>query len=185
MTQPKITTDLILQAVAFAARAHHGQMRKDDKTPYVSHPMRVCLVVREVFGFDDPRMLLAAILHDTVEDTRTDFDDIEAIFGSEVAHWVSLLSKDKRLPENEREQAYCDGLESAPWQVRACKLADMYDNMTDMDMLPRSRWPHTLGRLKMYLNCLQTNPAAELQKPLSLVAALLEARSREAEKAKG
>jgi guanosine-3',5'-bis(diphosphate) 3'-pyrophosphohydrolase len=176
MTQ--ITHQHLLQAVALAARAHHGQMRKDDKTPYISHPFRVCLVVRDIFGFSDLRMLLAAVLHDTIEDTRIDFDDLEAQFGSEVAQWVGLLSKDKRLPEEQRELAYCQSLAQAPWQVRACKLGDMYDNMTDMDMLPRSSWPHTLRRLRMYLNCLQTHHAAELQRPLSLVSALLEEREK-------
>jgi guanosine-3',5'-bis(diphosphate) 3'-pyrophosphohydrolase len=178
MTQPVITNQHLLQAVALAARAHDGQLRKDDITPYISHPFRVCLVVREVFGFGDPRMLLAAILHDTIEDTRTDYDDLAAQFGSEIAHWVSLLSKDKRLPETERERAYCQGLVNAPWQVRACKLADMYDNMTDMESLPRARWPHVLGRMRMYLNCVQTHHAAELEKPLSLVAALLQDREK-------
>lgn len=179
MIQPVVTHQLLLQAVAFAARAHHGQMRKDEKTPYVSHPLRVCLIVREIFGFSDLRMLLAAVLHDTIEDTTTDFDDVEAQFGTEVARWVSLLSKDKRLPETEREHAYCQGLVQAPWQVRACKLADMYDNLTDLEMLPRGRWPHTLRRLQMYLNCVQTHRAAELERPLSLVSALLEAREKE------
>ena len=47
-------------------------MRKDRATPYVSHVFRVCLVVRDVFGFDDSRMLITALLHDTIEDTTTD-----------------------------------------------------------------------------------------------------------------
>ena len=103
----------LLQAVALAARAHDGQLRKDGLTPYVSHPFRVCLVVREVFGFSDPRMLLAAILHDTIEDTTTDFDDLEAKFGPEIAEWVGKLSKDKRLPEAERERPI-----AWPWSNR-------------------------------------------------------------------
>jgi guanosine-3',5'-bis(diphosphate) 3'-pyrophosphohydrolase len=165
----------LLQAVALCARAHHGQMRKDQKTPYASHPFRVCLIVREIFGFSDPRMLLAAVLHDTIEDTTTDFDDLEAKFGREVATWVSLLSKDKRLPEAEREEAYCRGLEQAPWQVKACKLADMFDNLMDMDMLPAERRPHTLGRMRMYLGRLETK-TPELQKPWNLVRQLLQDR---------
>ena len=51
------TVRLVLDAVAFAARAHHGQLRKDGKTPYASHPFRVCLIVRDIFGVDDPRVL--------------------------------------------------------------------------------------------------------------------------------
>ena len=55
---------LVLEAASFAARAHHGQMRKDNATPYVSHVFRVCLVVRDVFGFHDAATLTAALLHD-------------------------------------------------------------------------------------------------------------------------
>ena len=67
------SNDIVFEAAAFAARAHHHQVRKDGRTPYFSHPVRVCLVVRQVFGFDDPRILAAALLHDTLEDTTTDF----------------------------------------------------------------------------------------------------------------
>src|SRR5947209_19594679 len=95
----KNTFGPLLQAAAFAARTHKGQTRKDGKTPYVSHVFRVCLVLRDIFGFDDRHMLLTALLHDTVEDTKTDFDDLEEQFGNEVARWVGYLTKDKRLPE--------------------------------------------------------------------------------------
>src|SRR5207249_11061268 len=91
----------LLEAVAFAARAHDGQTRKDGRTPYVSHVFRVCLILRHVFGLDDSQALTAAALHDTVEDTTTDFDDVEESFGRDVAEWVAALSKDKRLPEPE------------------------------------------------------------------------------------
>src|SRR6266481_8104671 len=96
-----ITFRHVLDAVAFAARAHQGQLRKDKQTPYVSHVFRVCLILRDLFGFDDPRMLCAALLHDTVEDTTTDFDDLTEKLSPEVAHWVALLTKDKRLPDGE------------------------------------------------------------------------------------
>src|SRR5437660_12911865 len=92
----------LLRAVAFAARAHRGQLRKDGRTPYVSHVFRACLTTRHVFGVDDPAVLTAAVLHDAVEDTTTDFDDLAEEFGPEVAGWVALLSKDKRLPEPRR-----------------------------------------------------------------------------------
>src|SRR5437764_12419113 len=114
----------LLEAASFAARAHHGQLRKDKVTPYASHAFRVCLVVRDLFGFDDPRMLMTALLHDTIEDTTTDFDDLAERYGAEVAAWVAILTKDKRLQEDERERAYLEQLKKAPWQVQVCKLAD-------------------------------------------------------------
>src|SRR5437867_11843556 len=96
----------LLDAVAFAARAHQGQLRKDGRTPYASHVFRVCLILRHVFDIDDPKVLTAAVLHDTLEDTTTDYDDLAEQFGNEVADRVAALSKDKRLPDPEREHAY-------------------------------------------------------------------------------
>ena len=96
------TYGTLLEAVSFAARAHDGQLRKDNRTPYVAHVFRVSLVVRHVFGLDDERALMAALLHDTIEDTRTDCDDLLQFLGGvghPVADWVVALSKDKRREE--------------------------------------------------------------------------------------
>src|SRR5437588_3817791 len=89
----------LLEAIAFAARAHRPQLRKDGQTPYVSHVFRVCLVARHLFGVEASEVLTAAVLHDTIEDTTTDRDDLAEQFGETVAGWVALLSKDKRLPD--------------------------------------------------------------------------------------
>ena len=78
------------------------------------------------------------------------------------------MTKDKRLPEAEREAAYVRGLQSAPWQVKVCKLADVYDNLLDMAGLPTERRPHTLQRVKQYLDGLSAAPPAELQRALEL-----------------
>ena len=75
----------LMDAVAFAARAHRHQLRKDQRTPYVSHPFRVCLTLQLVFGIDDADVLTAAVLHDTIEDTTTDVDDLAEQFGLEIA----------------------------------------------------------------------------------------------------
>jgi len=112
-------------------------------------------------------------LHDTIEDTTTDFDDIEERFGKEVAEWVACLTKDKSLPEKEREAAYIAKLQAAPWQVRACKLADMYDNLMDMGVLPAERRGHTLGRMQQYFTALKNNEEPKLERPLSLVEQLV------------
>jgi len=88
----------LLEAIAFAARAHQGQLRKDGQTPYVSHVFRVVFILRHVFGIDDPGVLTAAVLHDTIEDTTTDFDDIEKQFGQDVASWVGFANGPDVLP---------------------------------------------------------------------------------------
>jgi guanosine-3',5'-bis(diphosphate) 3'-pyrophosphohydrolase len=164
----------LLDAVAFAARAHHSQLRKDRATPYVSHVFRVCLVVRDLFGFDDPRMLITALLHDTIEDTTTDFDDIEARYGAEIAAWVAHLTKDKRLAEQERERVYLERIKQAPWQVQVCKLADIFDNLMDMPNLPADRYAHALKGAEQYFAELRHLTAPEAQKPIALVAQLIE-----------
>lgn len=119
------------QAASFAARAHRHQTRKDDSTPYFAHPVRVALTVRDVFGCDDPACLAAALLHDTIEDTTTDYDDLEERFGREVAEVVGAVTKNAALPEAQREKAYDEGLAAADWRARLIKLADVYDNFCD------------------------------------------------------
>ena len=163
----------LLEAIAFAARAHQGKLRKDGATPYVSHVFRVCLVLRHVFGIDDRQALMAAALHDTVEDTDTDFDELKEEFGDEVAGWVAALSKDKRLPEEQREQAYAEALVRAPWQVKACKLADVYDNVTDsVHTEPRQR-AHVLKRAHYYVDALKPDLPEPARRPWEIVVELL------------
>jgi (p)ppGpp synthase/HD superfamily hydrolase len=167
MTEPAADFELVQRAVAFAARAHRHQSRKDSVTPYVSHVFRVCLTVRHIFEVGDPRVLAAAVLHDTVEDTTTDYDDLKEQFGADVAAWVSLLSKDKRLEDDTREAAYRATLAAAPWQVQVCKLADVYDNLADsVDTPQRDR---TLRRSREYLAALKPNLKPEARGPFDIV----------------
>lgn len=164
----------LLDAIAFASRVHQGQFRKDRQTPYASHVFRVCLIVRDLFGVSDARILTAAVLHDTLEDTTTDYDDLEKRYGREVAGWVSLLSKDKRLPEKRREKAYCEGLKAATWQVKVCKLADILDNMVDTANLPPERHARVLKNARRYLEALKANLQEEAHRPWVLVSQVLD-----------
>lgn len=126
---------LVMQAISFAARSHQGQSRKDQVTPYVAHPMRVLFVLANIFNVRDPEVLAAAVLHDTIEDTTTDFDELAKHFGERVARYVALLSKDSRLPEHDRERSYLAALAQAPVEVKLCKLGDAYDNLLDAEGL--------------------------------------------------
>jgi guanosine-3',5'-bis(diphosphate) 3'-pyrophosphohydrolase len=161
--------DIVFAAAAFAARAHRHQLRKDGLTPYFSHPVRVCLVVRHVFGFDDPRMLAAALLHDTIEDTTTDRDDIVEHFGEEVARWVTALSKDPRMPHDEREHAYGQQLAASEWQVKALKLADLYDNLGDCTHSPAPARRKTAAKARAYLEFLAPGLPDPVKPALRLV----------------
>lgn len=122
---------LWMRACAFAARAHEGHLRKDGKTPYIAHVYRVAMIVRQVFGCDDDEALAAAVLHDVIEDTPNDYDDIESRFGVAVADMVAALTKNMTLPEPIRERDYDERLARADWRARLIKLADVYDNSSD------------------------------------------------------
>jgi guanosine-3',5'-bis(diphosphate) 3'-pyrophosphohydrolase len=163
----------LLNAVAFAARAHRHQLRKDGATPYISHPVRVALIARQVFGVTDPRVLAAAVLHDTVEDTTTDSDDVAEQFGPDIARWVAALTKDKRLPEEERERAYAAALAAGGWPVHVCKLADVYDNLIDSGHFPPEKRNKTFARSRFYLDTLEPHLTAEARAAFETVRRLL------------
>lgn len=122
-------------AISFAARAHRGQHRRDAKTPYVAHPARVMMIVRHLFECDDAEAICAAVLHDTIEDTTTDYDDLMQRFGAGVAELVAALTKNMALPNTRREAEYDVRLAAADWRARLIKLADVYDNLCDLSTL--------------------------------------------------
>ena len=138
--------ELWQRASALAARMHAGQTRKDGRTPYFSHCARVAMTVRDVFGCGDPAVLAAAFLHDTIEDTPADFDDILHGFGPDVASIVAALTKNMILPEAQREADYDRRLEAADWRARLIKLADVIDNAGDLASRPDGSAPETIAR---------------------------------------
>lgn len=154
---------LVLNAISFAARAHRHQLRKDDKTPYVAHVVRVMFICRDVFGVTDPHILAAAVLHDTIEDTTTDYDDLLEQFGADVARSVAALTKDGRLVDTERERVYCEALVAGGTPVVFCKLADMFDNLTDSEHLKPDAKTKSLKRIRHYLDGLKPAVTSETE----------------------
>ncbi len=124
------------QACTYAAGAHRHQLRKDDKTPYIAHPFRVAMTMRDIFGETDQEALAAAVLHDTIEDTTTDYENLSERFGEVVADTVAAVSKDMRLREDVREREYDEQLGRAGWRARLIKLCDVYDNMAETIVSP-------------------------------------------------
>lgn len=118
-------------AASLACRLHRGQVRKDGWTPYVAHPFRVAMIVANIFIEKDPVVAAAALLHDAIEDTPADREEIAEKVSPEVAAVVCELTKDMRLPEEERERQYLESIRNASWQARLIKLADVYDNLCD------------------------------------------------------
>ena len=138
----------LLRAATFAARKHHGQMRADNQTPYFSHVARVTLILSHLFGVDDEAILTAALLHDTLEDTATDYDEIAEQFGTLVADYVVQLTKNVMLPKAKRETDYQARLCRAPEPVMIAKMADLYDNLSDRINSPKlHKTAETAGRL--------------------------------------
>ena len=86
--------NLLEEAVAFAARAHAGQVRKGTKLPYIVHLMEAVAICASLT--DDVEVIAAAVLHDVVEDTDATIGQIEELFGARVARIVAGESEDKR-----------------------------------------------------------------------------------------
>lgn len=122
-------------AIGLAARKHAPQLRKDKVTPYVAHPLRLLARLTVELDVKDVDVLCAAVLHDVIEDTTTDYDDVVELCGETVARWVAAMTHDKRLPEEEREAVFRAEVAGAPWQVRLVKLVDAYDNVLDSGAL--------------------------------------------------
>lgn len=124
------------EAASFAARAHRSDIRKDGKTPYFAHPARVAQTLTNVFGCSDAVALAGAYLHDTIEDTKTDYEDLHERFGASVADLVATLTHNAALPETVREDEYYARLARGSWRAKAVKLADLHDNISDLANFP-------------------------------------------------
>ena len=168
----------LAEAISFAARAHQGHLRKDGRTPYMAHPMRVMMILAAEFGVEDRETLAAAVLHDTIEDTRTDHDDLSEPFGSRVADWVAALSKDTRLAEEERERQYLAALAAAPIEVQLVKLGDIYDNLADCATLQAKGRRRQIDRAKQVLAAFEPRFPERWRHALQLVAEKIAAAER-------
>jgi len=128
----------IIEAAQFADKAHRGQFRKYEKVPYIVHPMRVAgLVTAHEKATED--VIVAAWIHDVVEDTDHTFEDIFQKFGMRVARIVAELTKAddpefKARPRRERKRMEADKLGKASWEARFIKLADRLDNLRDLEL---------------------------------------------------
>ncbi|MGC9350098.1 MAG: HD domain-containing protein [Anaerolineae bacterium] len=130
-----------LRAVAFAAEKHSGQRRKGvDRRPYVNHPIAVAQVLWNVGGVRDVATLIAALLHDALEDTHATPDEIAAQFGDEVLALVQEVTDDKSLPKATRKQLQIDHAASLSRPARLIKLADKIQNVYDLGHAPPKAW---------------------------------------------
>ena len=115
----------------YAIKQHKGQYRKNNKTPYWHHLQDVVKNL-EMMGIKDESILCSGWLHDSIEDTSSDFDDVSKNFGKKIAQIVSDLTKETRLPKNQQEKNYLMQLSTSSWQAKVVKFADILANISDL-----------------------------------------------------
>jgi (p)ppGpp synthase/HD superfamily hydrolase len=118
----------VFDAIEFAARAHRGHFRKGTGTPYLVHPLAVAKILIDAGCPEE--VIVAGILHDTVEDTPVSLDDIRRGFGDAVARIVEGASEpDKSKPWEERKAHTIESLKTAPEGVLLVSCADKIENL--------------------------------------------------------
>ena len=143
-------TGLLLKAIRFSADKHRNQRRKDNaQSPYINHPIEVAQLLWEVGGVHAVNILLAAILHDTVEDTHTRPEEIRDQFGQEVLALVLEVTDDKSLPKQDRKRLQIETAPHKSYGAKLVKLADKCCNVRDLVTTPPENW--SLERRREYL----------------------------------
>jgi len=138
---PAYNTGLILKALAFAAHKHRDQRRKDvEASPYINHPIALADVLCNEGGINDENVLCAALLHDTVEDTKTTPEELTQVFGKTISDLVMELTDDKDLPKAERKRLQIEHATHASHQAKLVKLADKICNLRDIIASPPEGW---------------------------------------------
>lgn len=127
------------RAAHFAAQKHAGQLRKDGHTPYIAHPAGVAAILR-AGGVEDEATITSALLHDTLEDTHTTYEELRDTFGQEVADTVKELTNDARLPKAEQKRAQIEHGKTGSERWAAVKIADKIANLTDIIRIPPKGW---------------------------------------------
>lgn len=147
---PSPELNQILEAVIFAAIKHQGQVRKDESSsPYVTHPLMVAQTLWEVGGVRDKHTLIAAILHDTLEDTKTTSEEVSECFGEEVLAIVLEVTDDKSLEKMERKRLQVIHAPDLSKAAKIIKLGDKLVNCLDILYSPPKDW--SLERRREYI----------------------------------
>ena len=142
--------NLLVKAMSFAANKHKHQRRKGkEASPYINHPIGLVEVLVDIGNVTDINAICAALLHDTVEDTRTTREELTEAFGPEITRIVMEVTDDKSLSKAERKQAQIDHARHLSNEARAVKLADKICNLGDVAKSPPN-W--SLNRRQQYFD---------------------------------
>lgn len=133
--------DMVKKATEYAAEQHLGQTRKDEaNTPYINHPIALANLLTDYAGITDTNVIVAALLHDTVEDTGTTVEDIEELFGTKIRDIVIEVTDDKSLPSPERKRLQIEHASKISYEAKLVKLADKICNLQDIIASPPKKW---------------------------------------------
>lgn len=151
-------TELLLKALEFAAVRHRTQLRKGlDRTPYINHPIEVANLLSNFAGEHDPVLLVAAVLHDVIEDTvnsvreRDDLiEQIGDVFGKEILELTLEVTDDKTLEKKERKRLQIENASHKSDNAKKLKIADKIVNVRDITSNPPEDWP--LERIAEYFD---------------------------------
>ncbi|MBI4184004.1 MAG: bifunctional (p)ppGpp synthetase/guanosine-3',5'-bis(diphosphate) 3'-pyrophosphohydrolase [Proteobacteria bacterium] len=131
----------VLRAADFAARLHRDQRRKGEaREPYVNHLIDVACRVARASAGEDPVVVIAALLHDVVEDTPAGLADVAAAFGEEVAAVVAELSDDPALAKAERKRRQAEAAPGASGRAKMLRIADKISNLQSLIDSPPMNW---------------------------------------------
>lgn len=123
--------DIVLKAKKFAYDKHKNQKTRNGIMPYSYHLEGVVSRLKNL-GVNDKNILCAAWLHDVIEKTDVSFDQVNEIFGKEVAVIVLSLTKDNNLSKKDRETQYINQVKTATLQAKIIKLCDISANLKDI-----------------------------------------------------
>jgi len=132
---------LITRACDFAARRHVLQRRKGVAgEPYINHLAEVAALLAEATGGNDAALVAAGFLHDTLEDTETTWEELEALFGPQIAALVGEVTDDKSLPKAERKRRQIAETPAKSVRARVLKIADKTSNLRALASSPPAGW---------------------------------------------
>jgi (p)ppGpp synthase/HD superfamily hydrolase len=131
----------VLKAADAAARWHVHQRRKGATAePYINHLIEVAMLVAQATDGSDPNLVIAALLHDAVEDCQVPRKMIAEAFGEEVAAIVMEVTDDKRLPKSKRKRKQIETAAEKSPKAKLIKLADKTSNLRSIGTTPPPDW---------------------------------------------
>ncbi len=132
-----IVTNDLLQALAYAAEKHKYQRRAGyEPLPYLNHLVKVTHALVQIGRETDRDLLIAAVLHDVVEDTDATVEELREHFGSPVAETVAELTDDMNLPYAERKALQVERAGALSDPAKKIRIADKASNLQDIFSYP-------------------------------------------------